>query len=101
MIQKISELTGGKAALGVVVLAAVGIAAYVIFASSNASGGGYGKQVSVQQAAASAQKAIDALKSNTKIPEQAKQQQIAHLQAEVDAANGHSATPAKPPAPGG
>ncbi len=101
MIQKISESTGGKAALGVVVLAAVGIAAYVIFASSNASGGGYGKQVSVQQAAASAQKAIDALKSNTKIPEQAKQQQIAHLQAEVDAANGHSATPAKPPAPGG
>jgi len=101
MIQKFGESTGGKVGIGVVVLAAVGIAVYAISASFSASGGGYGKQVSVQEAAVSAQKAIDAIKANTHIPEQAKQQQIAHLQAQVDAANGHSAPAAKPPASGG
>jgi hypothetical protein len=101
MIQKISESTGGKVGIGVVALAAVGIAVYAIFASSSGSGSGYGKQVSAKEAAVSAQKAIDALKANTHIPEQAKQQQIAHLQAEVDAANGHEVPAAKPPSPGG
>lgn len=101
MIQRISESTGGKVGLGVVVLAALGVAAYAIFASSNISGGGYGKQVSVQDAAVTAQKAIDALKTNTKIPEQVKQQEIAHLQAQVDAASGRTAPAAKPPNQGG
>ena len=101
MIQKIGESTGGKVVLGVVVIAAVGIAGYAIFASTKSSAGGYGEQVSAKAAAASAQKAIEALKANTKIPEQAKQQQIAHLQAQVDAANGHTAPAAKPPPSGG
>ena len=101
MIQRISETTGGKVGIGVVVLAAIGIAVYAITASSGASGGGYGKQVSVQEAAVTAQKAIDVIKANTHIPEQAKQQEIAHLQAQVDAANGHTAPAAKPPTPGG
>lgn len=101
MIQKISESTGAKVGFGVFVAALVGIAGYAIFASTSSGGGGYGKQVSVKDAGVSAQKAIDALKTNPHIPDQVKQQEIAHLQAQVDAANGKSAPVAKPPTTGG
>jgi|GEM_PF-6723711 len=101
MMQKISESPAGKAGLVVVVLAAIGIAVYAFISSSNVAGGGYGKQVSAKDAAVKAQQAIDALRVNDKLPPQVKQQEIAHLQAQVDAGNGHPAAAAKPPTPGG
>jgi hypothetical protein len=86
-----------KALIVVVAVAAIGGAAYEATTSPAFKNNDYGKQVSPSQVTSGAQKAIEALKTNTTIPESVRKQEIEHLQAEIDSANGKVVPTSGPP----
>jgi hypothetical protein len=100
LINKLNESTAGKVGAVVVVFVIVGGVGFKILTSAECgiANNGYGPQVSPQAMAQNAQKEITQLKANTSMPDSVKKAQIAHLQGELDQAQGHGqATQAGPP----
>lgn len=92
--EKFLDSPKGKALA--VVCAVIALAVLVFAAVSSGAFKGsqdYGPQVSPQQSADEAQKAIDAIKKDPNLTDQQKTAAIAHYQAAIDQAGGKNANP--------
>ena len=96
-MSKVTETPGGKAAVAVVALLALGL---VIFEASHLSFGGDTRVVPPAQVVSESQQQIDAINKMTNLTPEQKKQMIAHEQGIINQASGGAPSQKPVPPPG-
>ncbi len=86
-LAKLNNSPAGKAVVGVVVLAAVGL---VVYSGIQMASAGGSRVVGPSEVVQDGQKAIQAIQANPNISDATKKEEIAHIQGEIDQASGKS-----------
>ncbi len=94
-VSSITQTTGGKIGVGVLVLAAVGA---LVFEITHMNSGDGSRNVPAQQVVSEAQQQINAINKMTNLSPEQKKQMIAHEQGEISTAQGTGSKRGAPPA---